>query len=198
MARISGALFIMCLLCGINLAGDGSGTGSSKIALGYDEGLSTKYVFSKKWTANISVGYSVVGADSIYKQPLNDALVKIGGQYIIAEFSKLRVGGFIDFVETMKEGQLAYATMPGPEKVFYQWNSSGRIGLAPELFLSEHFSITYKFGAIINYYGTTYMLNADESGLETKDNSYLTGGVYGFQGNSPFMLLQNIALYVYF
>jgi hypothetical protein len=198
MAKISICSWVLCLLCGAALAGDESGAPSSKLAVGYDEGLSAKYAFSKKWSAAISLGYEVVGADSAYKQPLSTALAKIGGQYCIAEFSKLRVGGFIDFVETMKEGQVAYTKMVGPYKVYYQWNSGARIGLSPELFLSDHVSISYKFGATVNYFGPTYKLNADESDLETRDNSYIAGGVYGFQGNTPFMFLQNIAVYVYF
>jgi hypothetical protein len=198
MARFSGILLMMCLLCAITRAGAEPGTGLSKYALGYDEGLSAKYIIAQKWSANVSVGYDVVGADSVYKQPLNTVLLKIGGQYIIAEFNRLRVGGFLDFVETMKEGQLTHTAVVGPDKIYYQWSSSGRIGLAPELFLSDHLSITYKFGAIINFFGTTYKLNADESGIETKDNGYVTGGVFGFQSNSPFMLIHNIALYVYF
>ncbi|MGB7568481.1 MAG: hypothetical protein WBM07_11520 [Chitinivibrionales bacterium] len=197
MARSISILWAICLLCGTTIAGDPDKS-AAKWAVGYDEGLSGKYEITQKWSANISVGYNVVGADSAYKQPLNTALAKIGCQFIITEFNRLHIGAFVDLVETMKEEELAYMTMVGPDAVFYQWNTSGRIGLAPEFFLTDHFSLTYKFGVAVNYFGNTYKLNADESGIETKDNSYITGGVYGYQSNSPFMLLQNIALYVYF
>ncbi len=192
---------VVLLFCGMVFAAEETGNASIKPlawAVGYDEGLSAKLFLPKNISVNLSVGYTVTGADSVYKQPLNNMLIKIGGAYLLKEFGKLRINAFVDIAESMVEGQLAHKALTGDDMTYYQWNTSGRLGLAPEFFISDHFSFTYKFGAFVTFYGTTYKLNADESGIEKKDDGYTQGGVLGFQNNTPLLFLQNISLYYYF
>jgi hypothetical protein len=201
MSKILGVMLTVFLWNGMAFAAEESGSPVVKPyswAVGYDEGLSGKIFLPKGFSANLSLGYTASGADSVYRQPTNSLLIKVGGGYLLKQFNRLCINGFVDFAEIMNEGQLAYTTMKGPNKVYYQWSSSGRIGLAPEFFLADHFSITYKFGLSLTYVGTTYTFNADESGLEKKDNSYTDFGVLGFQKNAPLQFLHNISFYVYF
>ncbi len=201
MSNMRMAVSMVLLGCGVLLAADQPGSAVVKPfawGIGYDEGISAKLFLTQRISVNLGVGYSVMGADSVYKQPINSALFKVGGAFLLTEFEKLRINAFVDFAETMNEGQLAPTIRPGPNFVYYQWNSSGRIGLAPEVFVTDHFSVTYKIGAIVTYYGTTYKLNANESDIEEKDDGYVEGGILGFKKNAPLLFLQSISLYFYF
>ncbi len=201
MFKRAGVLGLVLLWCG--MAGAANDSGSAAVrqhgwAVGYDEGLAGKFYFTNQISAGLSIGYMVTGADAVYKQPMNLFLLKIGGQYLLKDYRKARVSAFLDFVGTMKEGQIAYTTRTGPNKVYYQWITSARLGLAPEIFVTDKISLTYKFGLQLTNFGNTYKLNADESATERNKDNYVQAGVYGFQSDSPFMLLHNIALLVYF
>jgi hypothetical protein len=201
MIKKTGVLGIMLLCCSMAWSADNAGSGSVHAmswAVGYDEGLSAKLFFTDAISAHIGVGYMVTGAKTPVEQPLNELLLKIGGCYTIKEYRQLRMNVFIEFAEQMKQGQVAYRNPAVPNMRYNQWNSMWRVGLAPEVFITDNFSLTYKFGFQLTYFGDTYKLNAAESGPETNDDNYLKAGVYGSQSDSPFMLLHNFAFMFYF
>lgn len=167
-------------------------------AVGYDEGLAGKLFVTEKISVNAALGYMVTGARSPIEQPTNTLSLKIGGDYLLKEFDKLRMNAFFEFAEQMKQGQVQYATRVGGNKRYNQWNEHFRLGLSPELFITDHFSLTYKFGLQMAIIGNTYKLNDDESGTESNDDSHIKFGVYGFESNEPFMLLHNFCLMFYF
>jgi len=190
---------MIALWCGMALAANDSGSVVRKNAwaVGYDEGLAGKYFLMNKLSANLSVGYMVTGGDAPYTQPMNVLQIKIGGQYLLKEYKQTRISGFLDIAELMKQGQLVYS-FPRPNKTYNQWITSFRIGLAPELFIFDHVSLTYKFGLVLTNFGTTYKLNADQSSTERVKDNHVQAGVYGYQSDSPFMLLHNISFFLYF
>jgi hypothetical protein len=200
MLKKAGVLGMVVLWCGMAFAANDSGSVIHKNAwaVGYDEGLAGKYFIDNKISANLSLGYTVKGGDAPYVQPINTLQIKIGGQYLLREYKKVRVNAFLDMAGMMKQGQVAYQTKVGPNKTFNQWIASFRLGLAPELFIFDHVSLTYKFGLVLTSFGTTYKLNADESSTERVKDNHAQFGVYGYQSDSPFMLLHNISFFVYF
>jgi hypothetical protein len=200
MSKKTGVLCMILLWCSMAAAANDSGSAvhSHSWAVGYDEGLAGKFFVTNNISANLSVGYTVTGAHVTYEQPVNLLLIKAGGQCLIKEYRKVRINGFVDLVEMLKQGQIPYMTRTGPNKRFNQWITSGRLGLSPELFIADHVSLTYKFGFILTNFGATYKLNSNESATESNKDDRIQAGVYGFQSDSPFMLLHNISFFVYF
>jgi hypothetical protein len=169
-------------------------------AVGYEEGLTFKLYVTNQIAGQVSIGYSAIGADTLRKVPINSLSAKIGGAYLLKNFSALRVNAFLDGFVVMNQDQLVYqqSTQQNPyNKRYNRFDFGGRLGLAPEFFLTDHLSITYKFGLQYTYYGSRFKLNADESGLESCKTDHSELSVYGW-GTGPFQLLHNIGVLVYF
>jgi hypothetical protein len=200
MDRFSKRLCAVLVLCSAAfIAANSAESGTVKQfswAIGYDEGLSAKLFVTDKIATQLSIGYNVLGADTLWKVPNNQALLKVGGAYLLKGFDRLRVNAFLDGVLIMNQDQLQY-TNPVYNKRYNRWDVAGRIGLAPELFLTDHFSVSYKFGLQYIYYGTRYKLNANQTDTESSKTDHSEIGVYGAAGG-PFQLLQNLGVMVYF
>jgi hypothetical protein len=74
------------------------------------------------------------------------------------------------------------------------------------LFINEHLSFDYKFGAQFVYHSADFDVNAAQTGLESKKNDYSEFGVY--EGRYPalinlessfiYSILLNIGFNIYF
>ncbi|MDD5673551.1 MAG: hypothetical protein PHC61_05285 [Chitinivibrionales bacterium] len=203
MNRFSKRMCGLLLLCSGALlfvnAAEGGGASGEKAswAVGYDEGLSFKMNITDKIAGQASIGYNVVGADTLRQVPVNQFLFKIGGAYLLKDFSKLRVNAFLDLVGIMNQDQLAYTTSDAYNKRYNRFDFAVRTGLAPEIFITDNISLTYKFGLQYIYYGSRYQLNTLETDTQSSKTGHSEFGVYG-AGSGPFQLLHNIGLMIYF
>jgi hypothetical protein len=165
------------------------------IGIAYDEGLSVKYFVADKFCPYLSVFYSVDGEGSASPVLAYDGLqhfsIKIGATYTLKTWEKLMLETFAEVVEQYnEEGYPA----PGADNMFHSYSVSNtlvRVGICPELYLNQHFSISYKMGLEFGNYGTAYK----------KD--YLKFGIYGpgqktSVFNNAFSELAHIGLNVYF
>jgi hypothetical protein len=175
----------------------GAGAGAGGIGIGFDEGAFARLYIINNVAAYIGFGYYVIGADTVTDQPLNRATWKVGGEYVFKDFGKLRVNAFAECKEELNQGQTA--PVNGATIRFNEWNTIIRIGIRPEWFLLDNLSIDYKIGMQYTHYGTSFKLNADGSGVESRKNDHDEFGFYC--GRSPFLenhsLLLNIGVTIY-
>jgi hypothetical protein len=177
---------------------DKSSSATYNVGLGFDEGLIARYYVLPNVAAYVGFGYSVVGADTVGRQPLGRVAWKLGGEYVVKEFSKFRVSAFGEWREEMNQSETDFMAN-GTTLRYSQWNTIFRIGLRPELFILDQLSIDYKIGIAFIHHGSTFKLNAAGTGTETRDNGYDESGVYA--GRAPFLLdpsyLLNIGITFY-
>lgn len=208
MARTLSMLLAVCVLCGASLAGE-AGVNGSKWAAGYDEGLVVRYFLMEKIGLYGSLAYFVKGSDTVGFKPLHDFAWKLGGEYLVRSWEKLRVNAFLEWREEMVQGNTAGTVsidQNGTQQHlrYNQWNTIFRVGVRPELFINDHLSFDYKFGLQFFNHGNEYKVNDDRSGLESRKNRYSEFGVY--EGRSPVFgpagsmgsILLNIGFNVYF
>jgi hypothetical protein len=166
------------------------------LGVGYDEGLSGKLFVTDRIAAYLSLGYDVTGAQTGLDQPVNNFSSKLGASFVLFESSKFLLHTFVEGMDLMTQHQLVPSD-PAKVKVRYnKWDAAARAGLCPEIFLTDCFSISYKFGFEYYYHGSDYQLNnADET--QKVGNGYSSAGIYGYN-TGKYMLLHNIGLTVYF
>jgi hypothetical protein len=75
---------------------------------------------------------------------------------------------------------------------YNQWNTIFRVAVHPEFFITERFSLDYKFGLEFINHGPTYDVNLNRSGTESNDDGYAEFGVWRARplfGGEPSLLL---------
>jgi hypothetical protein len=177
---------------------DKSSSATYNLGLGFDEGLVARYYILHNVAAYAGFGYSVIGPDTVGRQPLGRVAWKLGGEYVIKEFTKFRVNAFGEWREEMNQGETDF--MPNGTTLRYsQWNTIFRIGVRPEFFLLDQLSIDYKIGIAYIHHGSTFKLNDAKTGTQNRDDSYGESGVYA--GRAPFLMdpsyLLNIGITFY-
>jgi hypothetical protein len=175
-----------------------SAVGQGTFGVGYDEGLHVRVLLLDNVSAYASFGFYTKGADSVYKQPLNNISWKLGGEYVFKKFDKLNIGAFGEWREEVSQGLTARAQ--GLNTMRYnQWHTTFRIGVRPEWFILDRLSIDYKFGIQYTHHTPTFKLNTAQDGMESNNDDYDQVGVYS--GRSPFSdkasVLLNIGFTVY-
>jgi hypothetical protein len=172
------------------------------LGLGYDEGLVARAYIRSNIAAYVGFGYYIIGADTIGRQPLGKVDWKIGGEYVIKTFEKIRFNAFGEWCEEMTQGETA-PTIYGNTKRYSQWNTIFRIGVRPEWFLLDQLSIDYKVGLAFIQHGSTFKLNASRDNTENAKDRYSESGV--FCGRSTILkdlrdpaILLNIGITWYF
>jgi hypothetical protein len=166
--------------------------------VGFDEGLIARYYVLSNVAAYAGFGYYVIGADTIGRQPLGRVAGKLGGEYILKEFTKFRVNAFGEWRLEMNQGETDFSAS-GSTFRFSQWNNIFRIGIRPELFIIDQLSIDYKIGLEYIHHGSTFKLNQAKNSTENSKNSYDESRVYC--GRAPFFrdpsILLNIGITLY-
>ena len=169
------------------------------LGVGFDEGLVARCYLTNNVAAYIGFGYYIIGPDTATRQPLARVAWKLGGEYVLKEFTKFRVNGFGEWREEMNQGETAPA-LGGNTIRFSQWNTIFRVGLRPELFILDQLSIDYKIGLEYIHHGASFKLNDARTGTENRKNSYDESRVYC--GRAPFFqdpsILLNIGVTLYF
>jgi hypothetical protein len=172
------------------------------LGVGYDEGLVARAYIRSNIAAYVGFGYYIIGADTIGRQPLGKVAWKLGGEYVIKSFDKIRFNAFGEWREEMTQGETD-RTIYGSTKRFSQWNTIFRVGIRPEWFLLDNLSIDYKVGLAYIHHGATFKLNESRDNTQNAHNSYDESGV--FCGRSPILsslsdpaLLLNIGVTWYF
>jgi hypothetical protein len=173
--------------------------GQGTFGVGYDEGLSVRVLVLDNVSAYASFGFFTKGADTVYRQPLNNISWKLGGEYVFKKWDKLNLGAFGEWRQEMQQGETERALSLSTLR-YNQWNTIFRIGVRPEWFILDRLSIDYKFGIQYIHHGPTFKLNATQNGVESNKNDYDEAGVYS--GRSPFdfnktSVLLNIGFTVY-
>jgi hypothetical protein len=163
---------------------DKSAGATYNLGLGFDEGLLARYYVTARVAAYAGVGYSVIGPDTVGRQPLGRVAWKLGGEYVVKDFTKFRVSAFGEWREEMNQGETDFMAN-GATKRYSQWNTIFRIGVRPELFLLDQLSIDYKIGIAFIHHGSSYKLNNAGTGTESRKDSYDESGVYA--GRAPFL-----------
>jgi len=189
-------LAMVALFCAGAAAADiGAGTWS----VGYDEGLSGKVFVAPALSINAGVGYGLVGADTILRQSMNSLQIKAGCAYLLKDLDKVRANAFIDLFGRLNQHALVHTQLADRyDEVYTVWDLGVRLGLAPELFIAENLSFTYKFGVEYYYQTTGFKFNADESGLTSTKSEHSVFGTYGLGADAPLTMLNSISLCIYF
>lgn len=173
--------------------------GQGTFGVGYDEGLSVRVLVLDNVSAYASFAFHTMGADTFFRQSLNNISWKLGGEYVFKKWDKLNLGAFGEWRQEMQQGETERAL--GLNTLRYnQWNTIFRIGVRPEWFILDRLSIDYKFGIQYIHHGPTFKLNAAQNGVESNKDDYDEAGVYS--GRSPFdfnrtSVLLNIGFTVY-
>jgi hypothetical protein len=184
----AGVGFVITLLVLQLYAGESSMPGARSIAASYDEGLAVRYFLTGTIGLYGGVAYYLKGPDTAGFKPLNDFAWKIGGEYVVRSWDKFRVNAFAEWREELiqknTDGTVSVDQNGTPQHLRYnQWNTIFRIGVRPELFINDHLSFDYKFGLQVVNHGRDFKINGDQSGLESRKNSYTEVGVY--EGRLP-------------
>jgi hypothetical protein len=180
------------------LSSDSGSIGTGFFGAGFDEGLLLRVQITEKISSYLGVGYYVKGADTVYRQPINRFSWKLGGEYTIKSFDKLKINSFAEWREEINQKETERAA--GASTLRYnQFNTIFRIGLRPEWFILDRLSIDYKFGIQYTHFSNTYKLNTPQTGLESNKDAHDEFGVYS--GRAPFFnepsLLLNIGMTIY-
>jgi hypothetical protein len=185
-------------------AGGDSFPKAGSFALSYDEGLAARYFLKDKIGVYVGVAYSVIGPDTVTYQPINSLAVKIGGEYGIFNWEKMRVWAFGEWREELvQKNSDGTVNIDQNGNVAHQryntFNTIFRAGVRPELFINNHLSFDYKFGIEFINHSADFKVNKDKSGLESMKNDFSEFGVYEgrYPGFSPSVLM-NIGFNVYF
>jgi hypothetical protein len=183
-----GVGFVMALLMLQIYAGESSLPGAGSLAASYDEGLAVRYFLTGKIGLYGGVAYYVKGPDTAGFKPLNDFAWKLGGEYVLRSWDKFRVNAFAEWREELIQQNTAGTVSIDQSGTlqhlrYNQWNTIFRIGVRPELFINDHLSFDYKFGLQFINHGPDYQINGNQSGLQSRKNSYSEVGVY--EGRSP-------------
>jgi len=167
------------------------------LGVGFDEGLIGRLQLTQRISAYVGLGYYVKGPDTTYRQPINNISWKLGGEFTIKQFDKLRINSFFEWREEINQKETPFAA--GGSTIRYnQFNTIFRAGIRPEYFIHENVSIDYKIGIQIINHEQDYKLNATSDGLVGRDNGYTEFGVYSGRFANEQSLLLNLGMTVYF
>ncbi len=174
---------------------------TSTIGIGYDEGVLIRAYILENVAGYIGVNYYVIGPeDSVGHQPLNRLAWKVGGEYVIKRFEKLRVNTFGEWRQEMIQNETSVSAS-GSTIRYNQWNTLLRVGLRPEYFLIPQLSIDYKIGIQFVHHGSEFSLNAAKDGVQSEKNEYDEAGLYcgrSMYKDTPEILLNlNVTLYIF-
>ncbi len=201
---------LVCFTFGITLAKEAetlsaktenSGPRAKTLGLCFDEGLGFRLWVTDDIPLYASVFWWCVGADSAKHQPINTFSFKLGGGYKIFQLGKLAVPMIFEFMMNMDQYEIPPLQGDDNFKRCNLWSSAFRIGLEPEFFINDHFSIGYKFGVEWGNIGTEYRANSDNSDTESMENDYNYVGFFGFGAEntgSKIRFLECILLSFYF
>lgn len=145
---------------------------------GYDEGLSGRFFITDKVNAYLSFGYYMVSPDTMGKNVLNEYSLKIGGEYRFATFNRLAVSAFGEVKERVVQGEVDAGRPDNTHMRYNRWDTSFRIGVRPEFFITPNISVDYKFGLQFDAIGSDYELSEDGNGLVRKENQHQELGLY--------------------
>ncbi len=169
------------------------------IAISIDEGIVGRVQILDQVSGYVGFGYHLMGPDTVTNQPLSQLSWKLGGEYLLKQWDRLRFNAFGEWRQALKQGQLEPA-VDGTILRYNQWSSYFRVGVRPELFLLDNLSIDYKMAVQFVSHGPTFKLNAERSSTESNHNDYREFGFYS--GSNPFWdgnpLLFNIGITLYF
>lgn len=175
-------LFLLLLLAiGSFAAGDSVSTEyveKGVFGFGYDEGLSGRVFITDRVSTYLSIGYYMKSPDTTGRNILNEVSLKIGGEYRFLTFDRLAVGAFGEVKEKMIQGEVDAQREDNTFMRYNRWDTSVRLGIRPEFFITPHISLDYKFGIQFDAVGSDYELNEDGSGLKKMDNDYQKLGLY--------------------
>ena len=175
----SNALCLVAVAACATLAADPPINLKGKFGIGYDEGIALSYHFSDRTSIMLAGGYTVTGADTVNRQPLGRANAKLCLSSSFVRFGPVELTGFIDVQGGLVQEELGPINGSASYTRVNIWGGRARLGLSPELFFGEHFSLSYRFGGALFYNGTKYKLNSNKSSTEATKSDYLSGGVFG-------------------
>jgi hypothetical protein len=195
MLRFFGALLVALAMC-IPAMGETGALEPGFLGVGFDEGLIARCQLTQRISAYVGLGYYVKGPDTTYRQPINNINWKLGGEFTIKQFDKLKVNSFFEWREEINQKETPFAA-GGNTIRFNQFNTIFRAGIRPEYFIHENISIDYKIGIQMIIHGEDYKLNATSDGLVGRDNGYSEFGVYHGRFVNEESLLLNLGLTIY-
>jgi hypothetical protein len=152
------------------------------LSLRYDEGLGLRVFANEMLSFHVSGFYWLETPERDSLQPLNTVGFKGGVAVNLYSTKKFRLPIFLEYLGEMHQGQIDVRNDGDKNYKRYNiWDHTGRLGLAPEVFFTEHFSLTYKFGVQLTYFGKEFIANREQSGLASDENDqdHVEVGVYG-------------------
>lgn len=195
-------LFLVLLIGAAFTKVEAGSAAAGSLGVTYDEGLSGKYFVTDKIGAWVGLGYNIVGADTIGRQPLQNFMIKLGVSYKLTNLGdKVFLNAFGELAEVCNNfetegpvpvnssGKLGYPR-------YNVWDTRVRVGILPEYFIVDRLSLSYKMGLQYIYHGTHYKVNSAGDGLEAKKNDHSEFGVFvsGLGVPSPMYAFFNISL----
>jgi hypothetical protein len=202
---IIGLFLAVCMTSGtLFTANSQTGPAQSKagsIGVCYDEGLGARFWATDNIPLYGSIFYWVDGARKYNHQPLNTFAFKLGGGYSFLNWEKVKIPAVLEIRVKVDQGET------GPKIGFTSfnrynvWSLVTRVGIAPELFITDHFSIAYKLGLELGYIGSTFKLNKDASDLEKNHDDYGWFGTFGVgpgDVGSDLRFLEGFVFSIYF
>lgn len=192
MVKVFKMLSALCmLLCPLAAT-----AGDMTIGLLYDEGLGARAIFNEKYFAQATVGYNVAGASMPYYAEHHYASLLVGGGMTVIKTDRLSLNAFVSFKEELRQFDTdsTFASDNMTHQRYNVWNSIVRIGVAPEVYITDKFSIEYKIGLQTLWAGSHYKLNDARTDTESLKSDYVEFGTFGGFDN----IAQNISIIYYF
>ncbi len=196
---------LVCFIVGTSFS-EGTETGKSSPRANtwgvcFDEGLGARCWITDDIPIYASVFLWSVGADSVLHQPLNTFSLKLGGGYKFFQLGRLALPAVLEVMVNMDQYEIPPLAGDNNYKRCNLWSVAFRIGAAPEFFITDHFSIGYKFGIEFGHIGTEYEANLDNSDTESSESDHNYFGFFGFGAENPgskMRFLESILLTIYF
>jgi hypothetical protein len=167
----------------------------------YDEGAGARYWVTENIPLYGSIFYWVDGANKVNHQPLNTFAFKVGGGYSFLNRDRIKVPAFLEVRVKLNQGETDPKSGFTSFTRYNVWSLVGRVGIVPELFITDHFSIAYKLGLELGYRGSTYKLNQAKTDTEKNHDDYTSFGIFGIdpgENGSDLRFLEGLVLSIYF
>ncbi len=182
-SRFAGVWLACMLVCACVVQSKAAEMTAGRWAIGYDEGIGGRYYVVDAFSVHGALDYRVTGADTVGRQPINTIALKLGGGYALLMNESVALSLFGEWRQELNQMETAQRVPQSGTNVdatmrYNQWNTIFRLGVRPEVFITDQFSIDYRAGVEFIMHGTEYELNATNDDTRSKENDFLEFGIY--------------------